>query len=123
MRRLVGGTETHAYSAAVVTRSGVAFLAGHGPLIDGEPMLGTIEEQTTLTLENVARTIEALGGGVGDIARCNCFLSSIDDFDRFDAAYGAFFGEVVPARTTVEARLYGGIAVEIEAVVDLPDTD
>jgi len=43
-------------------------------------------------------------------------LSDINDFERYDAAYGSFFTGIRPARTTVQSVLSDGIKVEIDAI-------
>jgi 2-iminobutanoate/2-iminopropanoate deaminase len=51
-----------------------------------------------------------------DVVKCTCHLSDINDFGRFNAVYRSFFSGVLPARTTVQSVLGGGIKVEIDAV-------
>jgi 2-iminobutanoate/2-iminopropanoate deaminase len=54
--------------------------------------------------------------------RCGCFLADINDFDAMNGVYAGYFSEPRPARTTVQvAALPGGIKVEIDCVVLLPD--
>jgi 2-iminobutanoate/2-iminopropanoate deaminase len=47
-------------------------------------------------------------------------LANINDFDRFDSAYREFFSGVMPARTTVQSVLWGGIKVEIDVIARVP---
>ena len=75
------------------------FVSGQGPL-DPQTLavLGdTVGEQTTHTLRNVLALVEAGGGDAGSIVRCTCYLSSIDLFDEFTAAYERFFAQRAPA--------------------------
>jgi 2-iminobutanoate/2-iminopropanoate deaminase len=119
MKRHRAGKETGAYSAAVAATGEFLFVSGHGPLRDGVWVRGTIEEETTATLESLAATIAAAGGRIADIVRCGCFLADIETFNGFDGAYRAFFGDGFPARTTVGAALSDGIKVEIDAIVGI----
>jgi 2-iminobutanoate/2-iminopropanoate deaminase len=119
LERVSTGQAAGAYSSAVVTEGRLAFISGHGPLVDGNVVRGTIEEETALTLTNLLQAIEAAGGRKEGVVRCLCFLSDIANFSRFDAAYRQFFGELLPARSTIQAALYDGIQVEIEAIVAL----
>ena len=80
---------------------------------------GTIEEETLLTLTHIKKIIEAAGGSVSNIVKCTSHLADINDFKRYDAAYASFFSGVLPARTTVQSVLSGGIKVEIDAIVYL----
>ena len=92
LSKLTVGQEGASYSAAVIAEGRFAFISGHGPLTDGNLVPGTIEEQTTLTLSNLLKTVEAAGAGKENIVRCNCYLANISDFRSFDAAYRSFFG-------------------------------
>lgn len=111
---------TGAYSAGVLIDK-LLFISGQGPLdlSSGTVISGTIEEETFLTLSHVKRIVEAAGGKMDDIVKCTVHLSKIDDFDRFDAAYGSVFTGIRPARTTVQSVLADGIKVEIDAIAVL----
>lgn len=120
MKRIKLGKEGGAYSAAVVATGTFAFISGQGPLRNGSPVRGSIEEETTVTLNNLLDAVTAAGGNKESIVRCGCYLASIDDFSRFNEAYRSFFGPHLPARTTIGADLFDGIKVEIDAIVALP---
>ena len=98
------------------------FVSGQGPL-DPQTLavLGdTVGEQTTHPLRNVLALVEAGGGAADGIVRCTCYLSSIDLFDEFTAAYERFFAhEPRPTRTTIGCEL-SGILVEIDCVAYIP---
>jgi len=108
---------TGAYSAGVL-KNGMLFISGQGPLdlSTGEVIHGTIEEETLLTLSHIKKVIEAAGGTIDDIMKCTVHLESIEDFDRFNAAYATFFTSIRPARTTVQSVLSDGIKIEIDAI-------
>jgi|SRR5215469_3450448 len=108
---------TGAYSAGVQV-DGWLYISGQGPLDlkSGKVIRGTIEEETRLTLSHIRKVLEAAGFAVEDIVKCTCHLADIRDFDRFDKVYSEFFAGVYPARTTVQAQLWDGIKVEIDAI-------
>ncbi|MGD0126945.1 MAG: Rid family hydrolase [Terriglobia bacterium] len=108
---------TGAYSAGVLI-DGWLYISGQGPLdlASGEVKRGTIEEETRLTMEHIGKILEAAGMTFNDVVKCTCHLSDINDFGRFNAVYRSFFSGVLPARTTVQSVLGGGIKVEIDAV-------
>lgn len=82
-----------------------------------EIVAGGIEAETTQTLENIARILAAAGSDKEHVVKCNVYLADMDDFAAMNRAYIAFFGERVPARTTVGvAGLALGAKVEIECV-------
>ena len=67
-------------------------------------------------MEHIGKILEAAGMTFNDVVKCTCHLSDINDFARFNAVYRSFFSGVLPARTTVQSVLGGGIKVEIDAV-------
>lgn len=111
---------TGAYSAGILA-NGFLFVSGQGPLdlTIGEVVHGTIEEETLLTLSHVRKIVEASGGTVDDIVKCTVHLADINDFEKFDATYGAFFTGIRPARTTVQSVLSDGIRIEIDAIASI----
>jgi 2-iminobutanoate/2-iminopropanoate deaminase len=112
---------TGAYSQAV--RAGdFVFISGQGPLDPTtlEVVGTTIEEQTELTLRNLATIARAADGSLADAVKVSVFLSSIDLFAAFNATYERVLTHrPLPARTTVACEL-NRIMVEIDAVLYLP---
>lgn len=101
---------------------GWVYVSGQGPLdlATGEIKRGTIEEETRVTLENIRIVLEAAGCTFDDVVKCTCYLSDIANFDAFSRTYREHFAHPRPARTTVEAKLWSGILVEIDAVARKP---
>ena len=95
---------------------------GQGPLRDGVVVGETTGEQTRITLENLAAVLAAAGAGPDDVVRCGVFLADMADFAEMNSAYGEFFADPLPARTTVGAGL-AGFKVEIDCVAVLPAED
>ena len=113
-----GTTPAGAYSPGVIAEGRFVYVSGQGPVRDGEVVAGTIEEQTTLALENVASVLAEAGASLADVVRCGVFLADLDDFEAMNGVYGGFFSDPLPARTTVGAHL-PGIKVEIDCVAVL----
>ena len=111
---------TGAYSAGVLV-DGWLYVSGQGSvdLKTGEILHGTIEEETIVTLSHIEKIVVAAGGSIHDIVKCTVHLSDINDFDRFNAAYGTFFTGIRPARTTVQSGLSDGIKIEIDAIAKI----
>jgi 2-iminobutanoate/2-iminopropanoate deaminase len=111
---------TGAYSAGVLV-DGWLYISGQGSvdLKTGEILHGTIEEETIVTLSHIEKIVVAAGGSIHDIVKCTVHLSDINDFDRFNAAYGTFFTGIRPARTTVQSGLSDGIKIEIDAIAKI----
>jgi 2-iminobutanoate/2-iminopropanoate deaminase len=114
---------TGAYSAAVEV-DGWVYVSGQGPvnLETAEPALGTIEEETAMTLRHIERILQEAGCSMHDIVKCSVHLADIHDFDRYNAVYREFFKDVavLPARTTVQSVLWKDIKVEIDCVARKP---
>ncbi len=83
---------------------------------DGERLAPDLSTQTAQAIRNIATILEGVGASLNDIRKTTCFLTNIDDFAEFNAAYARGMGTAKPARSTVGvAGLPGGALVEIEA--------
>ncbi len=112
---------TGAYSDGVIA-GGLLFVSGQAA-VDFKTsrfVLGTIEEETTRTLDNIKAIVEAAGATMDDVVKCTVHLTDIAEFDRYNAVYASYFNGVRPARTTVQSVLAEGIRVEIDCIVKLP---
>ena len=69
-------------------------------------------------MENLGAVLTAAGASYDDVVRCGVFLADLDDFEAMNAVYASFFGDPLPARTTVGAHL-PQIKVEIDCVAVL----
>ncbi len=119
-RAIAGTTPAGPYSPGIVAEGKFIYVSGQGPLRDGRPETGSIESETTLTLENVAAVLAEAGATMADVVRCGVFLADLDDFAAMNSVYAGFFPDPPPARTTVGASL-PGIKVEIDCVALLPE--
>ena len=55
-----------------------------------------------------------------DVVKCDVFLSTMKDFDDMNVVYEEFFGtECPPARSGVALELWGGMKIEVGAIVKL----
>jgi 2-iminobutanoate/2-iminopropanoate deaminase len=113
-------TNTGAYSAGVCC-DGWLYVSGHASqdLKTGDVISGTTAEETTRTLASIGKVLNEADCTFDDVVKCTCYLAKIEDFDEFNQAYSAFFSGVMPARTTVQAVLWGGLKVEIDAIARL----
>ncbi len=113
---------TGAYSDGVIA-GGFLFVSGQASVDfkTSKFVLGTIEEETTKTLNNIKAIVEAAGASMDDIVKCTSHLANIADFDRYNKVYATFFGDIRPARTTVQSVLAENLKVEIDCIVKLPN--
>lgn len=111
------------YSHGVVS-GGLLFCSGQVPLDpnSGELVGGSVGDQARRCLTSLAAVCAAAGADLSDAVRCTVLLTSMDDFAEVNEAYGEFFPGDPPARVAYAvAGLPRGAAVEIDAVVALPD--
>ncbi len=88
------------------------FIAGTEGVISGD-----IEAETRSALEKIKAVLDAAGFQVGDIVQVTVYLKDINDFQKMNGVYRAFFPDPKPTRTTVEvARLVNDARVEITSV-------
>lgn len=106
------------YSQAVV-HGGVAYVAGLLPVEAGtnRRVFGEIEEEAAQVLRNLDAVLAAAGSSRDRVLRCTVYISDLELWGRFNAAYAAFFGEHRPARTVVPVPgLHYGFKVELDAI-------
>jgi 2-iminobutanoate/2-iminopropanoate deaminase len=83
----------------------------------GDIVAGDIEAQTERVLKNLTAIVEAAGMSLQDVVKCSCFLKDMNDFAKFNTVYETYFGEILPARETIEvARLPKDVQVEVSAI-------
>ncbi|MBK1441852.1 RidA family protein [Parapedobacter sp. ISTM3] len=111
------GFTTGAYSDGVLI-DGLLFVSGQAAIDFKKStfVLGTIEEETHLTLQNIKAILEQAGMTMEDVVKCTVHLSDIADFQRFNKVYAEYFTGIRPARTTVQSVLDNGIKVEIDCI-------
>jgi 2-iminobutanoate/2-iminopropanoate deaminase len=104
-----------------IRAGGFLFCSGQGPFNSANERVGeTIAEQVQQVLENLDAVARTAGATLQDAVRVGMFISDMAHFDEMEAAYGAFFGDPMPARTTVQSDLVG-FDVEGDAVIFLPN--
>ena len=120
MRKAIVGTAVGGpYSPAIIAEGTFVFVAGQGPLKDGEYVPGSIEEETQQTLENMAALLEKAGSGFKHVVRCGVWLVDLDELAGMNRVYESFFPEPRPARATVRADLIVG-KIEIDCIALVP---
>lgn len=113
---------TGAYSDAVLA-GGFLFVSGQASVNfkTSSFVLGTIEEETIRTLDNIKAIISAAGTTMDNVVKCTVHLADINDFDRYNKIYATYFTGIKPARTTVQSVLAENIKIEIDAIVKMPE--
>jgi 2-iminobutanoate/2-iminopropanoate deaminase len=94
--------------------------AGHTLFISGQlglPAAGAMDAQARQAMDAIGGVLKAAGLGYQHLVKCHVYLANMDDYAAMNAAYGSYFTERVPARTTVQAAgLPDGAGVQIACV-------
>lgn len=111
---------TGAYSDGIII-DGFLFISGQAAVDfkTSKFVLGTIEEETHLTLKNIKAIVEAAGATMEQVVKCTVHLSDISEFDRYNTVYSQYFTGIKPTRTTVQSVLAEKLKVEIDCIVKL----
>lgn len=105
-----------------VRAGGFLFLSGQLAMdTNGNILEGDVVVQTRAVLQRVAATLQECGASMADVVRTTVWLGNLDDFAAFNEEYRRHFTAGLPARSTVEARLYRNAAVEIEVQALAPE--
>ena len=97
------------------------YVSGQVPVVaGGELVVGGIEAQTRLVMENVRAALALAGADFDDVCKCTIWLDDARDFGAFNRVYMGFFPNGKPARSTTEARLMVDAKVEIDVIAYKP---
>jgi enamine deaminase RidA (YjgF/YER057c/UK114 family) len=104
------------YSRAV-RHGNVIRVAGTAGLDEeGNPLKGTIVDQTRRALEILKEAIEDLGGRIEDTIMTRVYVSDVAAIESVAVVHGDFFRDIRPATTIVQVNFIDPrIQVEIEA--------
>jgi 2-iminobutanoate/2-iminopropanoate deaminase len=108
------------YSVAIKSGNFV-FCSGQLGLdpVSGSLVDGGIEAQTRQALTNLSHVLEDAGSGLEYAVKTIVFMKDMTEFTKMNAVYAEFFTKIPPARSTVQADLPKGGAVEIEVIAVL----
>jgi enamine deaminase RidA (YjgF/YER057c/UK114 family) len=101
------------YAPAIkVTGGTTVFLAGvtAAPVYHHHPhrpeefntMPADMAGQTRAALENLKKSLQAVGAGFADIVTANRFVTDLADQDSMNKVWAEYFGEAKPTTTTVQ---------------------
>jgi 2-iminobutanoate/2-iminopropanoate deaminase len=109
------------YSQAIATDH-LLFVSGQLPIdpSTGKMIDGDIGIKTRQILNNVAAIAKEAGTDLGKTLKTTIFLTDLADFQAVNNAYGSYFPEFPPARSTVQvAALPLGSNIEIECILTI----
>ena len=88
--------------------------------VGNDPVTGSmadgIEAQTRQALRNLSTVLAATGSDLSKVLSARVFIRDFGDFDIMDRVFREFFGDQLPARTTVPCP---GYPPELEVEIDL----
>jgi 2-iminobutanoate/2-iminopropanoate deaminase len=106
------------YSQAIIHNE-LIYVSGQLPIHpkSGEKCLGSIEDQTKQTIENVASILDACDSSLKNVLKITVYISNINLWTRVNRIYSEYFAEHRPARVVVPTKeLHHGFKIEIEAI-------
>ena len=104
-----------------VSAGGFLFVSGQLAMdASGNILEGDVVAQTRVVLERIAATLQECGASMADVVKTTVFLGNLDDFPAFNEEYRRHFTLGLPARSTVECKLYRNAKVEIEVQAFAP---
>lgn len=112
------------YSQAIV-HDGCVYVAGQLPIVPGqtEHRVGTIEEQTEQVFANIRAVLQAAGSNLSRMLQVTVYVSDMELWGRFNAAYAKIMGEHRPARAVVPVNaLHYGYQIEVQVIAAVNET-
>lgn len=112
------------YSQAIVADGPQVFISGQAavdPQTD-DFLFGSFREQAELTFQNISTLLEAAGTSWEHVVKVNAFLADLNDFAEFNEIYRQYVTEPYPARTTVQAGLFGQLVIEVDCIAIIPQS-
>jgi 2-iminobutanoate/2-iminopropanoate deaminase len=109
------------YSQAIAAGN-LIFISGQLPIdpASGKIVDGDIGIKTRQIVKNAQAIAEKAGTDLNHVVKTTIFLTDLADFQAVNAAYGSFFTETPPARSTVQvAGLPLGSNIEIEFILSV----
>jgi 2-iminobutanoate/2-iminopropanoate deaminase len=105
--------------AQAVRYGDLLFVSGMIPIDPktGELLTGNFEAEVTLVLENLRAVVEASGMSLNNVLKASVFLKDLGLFGKFNDIYARYFGDILPARETIQvARLPRDASIEISVI-------
>jgi 2-iminobutanoate/2-iminopropanoate deaminase len=82
---------------------------------------GGIEAETRQVINNIREVLRSAGMDLKDVASVTAYITSFEDFEKFNAVYREFFPTDPPARATVQvAALNVGARIELQMIAAKP---
>ena len=115
---LLGAFLAVALNASAQRRVGDTLYIGGQP---GQPGTGgapaAMDVQARQAMDGIGAVLKQAGLGFQHLVKCHVYLANMDDYAAMNAAYGSYFTDRVPARTTIQAAaLPNGAGVQMACI-------
>jgi 2-iminobutanoate/2-iminopropanoate deaminase len=100
------------------------FVSGKmGTDASGAVVPGGLAAQAQAALGQVVASVEEAGGGAENVVKLTAYLTSLDEYDTYNAVRGEVFGASLPASTAIGIAdlIVPGALIEIDGVAFVPD--
>jgi 2-iminobutanoate/2-iminopropanoate deaminase len=110
------------FSPAILTGN-TLYISGH---LGRDPVTsalvpGGIEPETRQVLANIREVLRTAGMDFSHVTSVTAYITSFDDFAKFNAVYREAFPTDPPARATVQvAALNAGARIELQMIAAMP---
>jgi 2-iminobutanoate/2-iminopropanoate deaminase len=86
---------------------------------------GGLAAESKAALGNVLKAVQEAGGTAADVVKITAFLTSLDDYQRYNEVRREVFGSNLPASTAVAVAglILTTATIEIDAVAFVPDAE
>jgi 2-iminobutanoate/2-iminopropanoate deaminase len=105
--------------AQAVQYGNLMFVSGMIPLDPetGELLTGTFDAEVVRVIENIKAILEAGGMSLKNVLKSTVFLKDLAQFGTFNEIYSRYFGDILPARETIQAaKLPRDVSVEMSVI-------
>jgi 2-iminobutanoate/2-iminopropanoate deaminase len=89
----------------------------------GAVIPGGLAAEAKAALETVLTAVRGAGGTAADVVKITAYVTSLDDYSRYNEVRREVFGSSLPASTAVgvASLILPGASIEIDAVAFVPD--
>lgn len=86
---------------------------------------GGLAAESKAALENVLKAVREAGGTAADVVKITAYVTSLDDYPRYNDVRREVFGSYLPASTAVgvASLILAGASIEIDAVAFVPKAE
>ncbi len=86
---------------------------------------GGLAAESKAALENVLKAVREAGGTAADVVKITAYLTSLDDYQRYNEVRREVFGPNLPASTAVAVAglILTAASIEIDAVAFVPKAE